>query len=54
MLSTGSKANKTRSIAEALLDFAKISYGAELPLEIHRLDLYLFQDGKWVTPVEME
>lgn len=55
MLSTGSKANlRPDQLAEALLDFAKISYGAELPLEIHRLDLYLFQDGKWVTPVEME
>lgn len=55
MLSTGSKANlRPDQLAEALLDFAKISYGAELSLEIHRLDLYLFQDGKWVTPVEME
>ncbi|MFY9177839.1 MAG: TIGR03936 family radical SAM-associated protein [Caldicoprobacterales bacterium] len=55
MLSTGSKANlRPDQLAEALLDFAKISYGAELQLEIHRLDLYLFQDGKWVTPVEME
>ncbi len=55
LLSAGSKANlRPEQLTEALLDFANISYSSELLVQIHRLDLYLFQDGKWVTPVEME
>jgi len=55
LLSTGSKANlRPEQLIEALLDFANISYSSELLVQIHRLDLYLFEDGKWATPVEME
>ncbi|NLN41016.1 MAG: DUF2344 domain-containing protein [Clostridiales bacterium] len=55
LVSTGSKANlRPEQLIEALLDFANISYYPEFLVQIHRLDLYLFQDGKLVTPVDME
>ncbi len=55
LVSTGSKANlRPEQLIEALLDFANISYNPLLLVQIHRLDLYLFQDGKLVTPVDME
>lgn len=54
-ISSGSKANlRPEQLVDALLEFINIPPEPELTLGIHRLDLYLFKGGKWVTPIEME
>jgi radical SAM-linked protein len=55
MISTGSKANlRPDLLIDALFDFAELPISPELYLHVHRLDLYLLQEGKWVTPIGME
>lgn len=55
MVSAGSKANlRPELLMDALLNFAGTSMGPDLFFHVHRLDLYLLQEDKWVTPIGME
>lgn len=55
IISSGSKANlRPDLLINALFDFAGLPIGPDLFCHIHRLDLYLLQEGKWVTPIGME
>ena len=55
IISSGSKANlRPDLLINALFDFAGLPIVPDLFFHIHRLDLYLLQEGKWVTPIGME
>lgn len=54
VISTGSKANlRPEQLVGALFDFTNISLNPGFILKIHRLGLYLFKDGRWITPIEI-
>ncbi len=53
-LSTGSKANlRPELLIETFLDYMGISTDAGLQFKIHRLNLYLYKNNIWLTPIEM-
>ena len=54
-LSTGSKANlKPNILAEAFLSWTGASLGEREPLYLHRLNMYIPQGNRWITPMEIE
>ena len=54
-LSTGSKANlKPNILAEAFLSWAGVSIREGEPLGLHRVNMYIPRDNRWITPLEIE
>lgn len=55
LTSTGSRVNlRPEQLIEALIDFIDVPLDPELILGIHRLNLYLPKNKRWVTPIEIE
>jgi len=54
-ISTGSKENlKPDLLAQTFLEWAGLCIDNEEPMEVHRLNMYLFQGNRWITPLEIE
>jgi radical SAM-linked protein len=55
ILSAGSMESlNPRQMLHAMFSFIDIEGNYNAILAIHRMDMYLYQDGKWITPLELE
>jgi len=54
-ISTGSKKNLNPDVLiKAFLDWAGVTNSHDESFRIHRLNMYIPQDDRWITPLEME
>jgi len=54
LLNSGSKSNlKPQLFLDSLLDFLKVTKQIANHCHIHRLDMFLYKDDEWITPLEL-